>query len=45
MEQAFGGEGVAPINITVESFGFKYGLPMDADMVMDVRFCRIRTGH
>ena len=24
--------------MTVESFGFKYGLPMDADMVMDVRF-------
>ncbi len=22
----------------MESFGFKYGLPMDADMVMDVRF-------
>ena len=22
----------------IESFGFKYGLPMDADMVMDVRF-------
>jgi len=38
MEQAFGGADVAPINITVESFGFKYGLPMDADMVMDVRF-------
>lgn len=24
--------------MTVESFGFKYGLPMDADMVVDVRF-------
>ena len=22
----------------MESFGYKYGLPMDADMVMDVRF-------
>ena len=28
----------APISITVESFGYKYGLPMDADMVTDVRF-------
>lgn len=38
IEQAFGGEAVAHTSITVESFGFKYGLPMDADMVMDVRF-------
>lgn len=26
------------INITVVSFGFKYGIPLDADMVFDVRF-------
>lgn len=26
------------LNITVLSFGFKYGLPMDADLVFDVRF-------
>lgn len=26
------------MNITVVSFGFKYGMPMDADMVLDVRF-------
>lgn len=26
------------MNITVVSFGFKYGIPMDADMVFDVRF-------
>jgi RNase adapter protein RapZ len=38
IEQAFGGETVAQTSVTVESFGFKYGLPMDADMVMDVRF-------
>ena len=25
-------------SVTVESFGYKYGLPMDADTVMDVRF-------
>lgn len=26
------------LNIVVESFGFKYGLPLDADYVFDVRF-------
>ena len=26
------------IDVTVMSFGFKYGLPLDADMVFDVRF-------
>ncbi|MFZ9580050.1 MAG: RNase adapter RapZ [Acidimicrobiia bacterium] len=26
------------LQITVESFGFKHGLPLDADMVLDVRF-------
>lgn len=26
------------LSITVGSFGFKYGLPIDADIVMDVRF-------
>ncbi len=38
IERAFGSEAVAQTSVTVESFGFKYGLPMDADMVMDVRF-------
>ncbi|MEI7913263.1 MAG: RNase adapter RapZ [Mycobacteriaceae bacterium] len=38
IERAFGGESVARTSVTVESFGFKYGLPMDADMVTDVRF-------
>ena len=38
IERAFGGETVAHTSVTVESFGFKYGLPMDADIVMDVRF-------
>ena len=27
-----------PLRITILTFGFKYGLPNDADMVMDVRF-------
>ena len=26
------------LDVTVESFGFKYGIPIDADIVMDVRF-------
>jgi UPF0042 nucleotide-binding protein len=38
IERAFGSETVAQTSVTVESFGFKYGLPMDADTVMDVRF-------
>jgi UPF0042 nucleotide-binding protein len=38
IEQAFGTERASTTAVTVESFGFKYGLPMDADMVMDVRF-------
>ncbi len=32
-----GGE-EGPVQITVLSFGFKYGLPLDADHVVDVRF-------
>jgi UPF0042 nucleotide-binding protein len=38
IERAFAAETVAYTNVTVESFGYKYGLPMDADTVMDVRF-------
>ncbi|ORB51705.1 RNase adapter RapZ [Mycolicibacterium rhodesiae] len=38
IERAFAGQTVAQTSVTVESFGFKYGLPMDSDMVMDVRF-------
>jgi UPF0042 nucleotide-binding protein len=38
IERSFGGETVADTSVTVESFGYKYGLPMDADTVMDVRF-------
>lgn len=32
------GEEIATLNMTVMSFGFKYGLPVDADHVVDVRF-------
>ena len=38
IERAFAGEVVPETSVTVESFGYKYGLPMDADIVMDVRF-------
>jgi UPF0042 nucleotide-binding protein len=36
---AFGEEGVAPrLSLTLMSFGYKYGLPVDADLVVDCRF-------
>ncbi len=38
IEDAFGAESATGTRVTVLSFGYKYGLPMDADLVMDVRF-------
>src|SRR3984885_11291099 len=38
MQDAFAGEGETGLRVTVISFGFKYGLPVDADMVADCRF-------
>ncbi|WP_073480937.1 RNase adapter RapZ [Streptoalloteichus hindustanus] len=38
IEDAFGTEASTRTRVTVLSFGYKYGLPMDADLVMDVRF-------
>ncbi|MBH0121230.1 RNase adapter RapZ [Rhodococcus sp. CX] len=38
IESAFGDAAADTIQVTVESFGFKYGLPMDSDLVCDVRF-------
>ncbi|HEU0089974.1 MAG TPA: RNase adapter RapZ [Pseudonocardiaceae bacterium] len=38
IEHAFGGEASTRTRVTVLSFGYKYGLPMDADLVIDVRF-------
>ena len=38
IEESFGTESSARTKVTVVSFGYKYGLPMDADLVMDVRF-------
>jgi UPF0042 nucleotide-binding protein len=34
----FAEEDAAGLRVTVESFGYKYGLPADADMVADCRF-------
>lgn len=33
-------EGAARMSTCIESFGFKYGLPADADLVLDVRFLK-----
>jgi UPF0042 nucleotide-binding protein len=39
LENAFTRDGHAvPLTATVLSFGFKYGLPLDADLVIDARF-------
>jgi UPF0042 nucleotide-binding protein len=34
----FGDQAAPPLRIIVLSFGFKYGIPLDADLVADVRF-------
>ncbi|MBA2474309.1 MAG: RNase adapter RapZ [Pseudonocardiales bacterium] len=38
IEHAFGDESSTHTRITILSFGYKYGLPMDSDLVIDVRF-------
>ena len=38
VEAAFSHNSNADFHVTVLSFGFKYGIPVDADMVADVRF-------
>jgi len=38
MREAFGGERETALRVIVLSFGYKYGLPVDADMVADCRF-------
>ncbi|MDN5858951.1 MAG: RNase adapter RapZ [Pseudonocardia sp.] len=38
LERAFGGEAAHHTRVTLVSFGYKYGLPMDSDLVVDVRF-------
>jgi len=38
IEREFSGDTLPALRATVLSFGFKYGLPLDADLVADVRF-------
>jgi len=38
MRDAFGTEAENTLKVSVVSFGYKYGLPVDADMVADCRF-------
>jgi RNase adapter protein RapZ len=38
VEEMFAGEEARRLRVTVLSFGFKYGLPPDADFVLDARF-------
>ena len=38
VSQIFAGSGGPPLRIAVMSFGFKYGIPLDADLVFDMRF-------
>ncbi len=38
IKRLFGKHEGAGMNISVLSFGFKFGMPLDADMVLDVRF-------
>lgn len=38
IESIFGLDSDAQLHVTVLSFGFKYGIPVDADTVVDVRF-------
>ena len=38
IEQSFGSEASGQTRVTVVSFGYKYGLPMDSDLVVDMRF-------
>jgi UPF0042 nucleotide-binding protein len=35
---AFGDPGTTALKVTVVSFGFKYGVPVDADLLADMRF-------
>ena len=38
IEAAFGAADLVALHATVMSFGFKYGIPVDADLVADMRF-------
>ncbi len=38
IEDSFGDDDHIALRVTIMSFGFKYGIPVDADMVADMRF-------
>src|SRR6516225_3206375 len=38
MHSYFGGDSVTGLRLNIVSFGYKYGLPVDADLVADCRF-------
>jgi UPF0042 nucleotide-binding protein len=38
VQERFSDESAAQLNVTVTSFGYRYGLPTQADIVLDVRF-------
>lgn len=38
VEELFHAEGSADLRVNILSFGYKYGIPVDADLVMDCRF-------
>lgn len=38
IEQMFSRNSIPSFSISFESFGYKYGVPMDADLMVDVRF-------
>ncbi|WP_305046563.1 RNase adapter RapZ [Geoalkalibacter sp.] len=38
LETVLGRSGKMPLVVKVQSFGFRYGLPMESDLVFDVRF-------
>lgn len=40
IEEKFKDPDSSKMSITVQSFGFKYGIPQDSDMVLDVRFLK-----
>jgi len=40
LEDFFSEDNISDMVITIQSFGFKYGLPQDSDLVFDVRFIR-----
>lgn len=45
LKNRLGEKGKNSLSILFQSFGFKYGIPLDADFVFDARSLPIRIGH